>query len=84
MKTLAHLQVNPFIYSTYSSNNLSHRAAFFHGLYIIEYQMIPVQLNTRKAVDEVILTSLVPAQSERYQEATAELECFEWNDEKLE
>jgi hypothetical protein len=77
IKTLALVQANPFIYSAYSSNNPTRRAIFFHGLYIIEYQLIPVEGKSKEAVDEVILTSIVPARSERYLGAYDGLESFE-------
>ena len=35
LKAIAHIQSNPFIYSSYGPNNPTRRAIFFHGNYII-------------------------------------------------
>ena len=63
---LSHIQSNPFIYSSYGPNNPTRRAIFFHGNYIIDYQLIPVQSYSKDDIEEVILTSLVPALSDRF------------------
>ena len=82
LKVLVNIQANPFIYSYYSSKNPTRRAVFFHGLYIIDYQLIPVQSNSREDVEEVILTSLVPALSDRFSGAYEELAFYEFDDEE--
>lgn len=81
-KAISHIQANPFIYSSYGPQNPTRRAIFFHGLYIIEYQLIPVQSNSKEDVDEVILTSLVPSLSNLYSGAYEKLECYELDKEE--
>lgn len=82
LKALAHIQSTPFIYSSYGPNNPTRRAIFFHGNYIIDYQLIPVQSNSKEDVEEVIFTSLVPARSDRYHGAFEDLEFFELDEEE--
>lgn len=82
LKVLAHIQDNPFIYSSYSSKNPTRRAVFFQGLYVIDYQLIPVQSNSKEDVEEVVLTSLVPALSDRFSGAYEELAFYEFDDEE--
>lgn len=77
LKALAHIQSNPFIYSSYGTNNPTRRAIFFYGNYVIDYQVIPVQSKSKEDVEEVIFTSLVPALSGRYDGAYEDLEVFE-------
>lgn len=82
LKAISHIQINPFIYSSYGPNNPTRRAVFFHGNYIIDYQLIPVQSNSKEDVEEVIFTSLVPARSERFSGAFEGLEVYELDDEE--
>lgn len=82
LKALAHIQSNPFIYSSYGPNNPTRRAIFFHGNYIIDYQLIPVQSNSKEDVEEVIFTSLVPALSNRFHGAYENLEVYELDEEE--
>ena len=81
LKALSHIQSNPFIYSSYGPTNPTRRAIFFHGNYIIDYQLIPVQSNSKENVEEVILTSLVPALSDRFHGAYEGLEVYELDEE---
>ncbi|QDK41232.1 hypothetical protein DOM21_07130 [Bacteriovorax stolpii] len=82
LKTIGHLQSNPFMYSAYSSNNPTRRAVFFFGNYIIEYQLVPIQSRFGEEVEEVILASLIPARSERFDGAYEDLDVFELNEEE--
>lgn len=77
LKAVAHIQSNPFIYSSYSPSNPTRRAIFFHGNYVIDYQLIPIQSKSKEDVEEVIFTSLVPALSGRFDGAYEDLEVFE-------
>jgi hypothetical protein len=81
LKALAYIQSNPFIYSSYVPSNPTRRAIFFHGNYIIDYQLIPAQSESRMDVEEVILTSLVPARSDRFLGAYEDLEVFIFDEE---
>ena len=81
LKALAHIQSNPFIYSSYGPNNPTRRAIFFHGNYIIDYQLVPVQSKSKEDVEEVIFTSLVPALSNRFHGAYEDLEVYELDEE---
>jgi hypothetical protein len=82
LKALSHIQSNPFIYSSYGPANPTRRAIFFHGNYIIDYQLIPVQSNSKENVEEVILTSLVPALSDRFHGAYEGLEAYNLGEEE--
>lgn len=82
LKALAHIQSNPFIYSSYGSSNPTRRAIFFHGNYVIDYQLIPVQSNSKEDVEEIIFTSLVPARSGLFDGAYEDLEVFELDEEE--
>lgn len=77
LKALAHIQSNPFVYSSYGPNSPTRRAIFFHGNYVIDYQLIPVQSKSKEDVEEVIFTSIVPARSGRFDGAYEDLEVFE-------
>jgi hypothetical protein len=77
LKALSNIQSNPFIYSSYGTNNPTRRAIFFHENYVIDYQLIPVQSKSKEDVEEVIFTSLVPALSGRFDGAYEGLEVFE-------
>lgn len=82
LKAISHIQTNPFIYSSYGPNNPTRRAVFFHGNYIIDYQLIPIQSNSKEDVEEVIFTSLVPALSDRFHGAYEDLEFYELDDKE--
>ncbi len=82
LKAISHIQTNPFIYSSYSPSNPTRRAIFFHGNYVIDYQLIPVQSNSKEDVEEVIFASLVPARSGRFDGAYEDLEVFELDEEE--
>lgn len=82
LKAISHIQTNPFIYSSYGPKNPTRRAVFFHGNYIIDYQLIPTQSNSIEDVEEVILTSLVPALSDRFHGAYEGLVVYELDDDK--
>lgn len=81
LKALEHIRSNPFIYSFYGPSNPTRRAIFFHGNYIIDYQLIPIHSKVKEEVEEVILTSLVPTRSGRFQGAYEELEIYEFDEE---
>lgn len=81
LKSLAYIQSNPFIYSSYGPNNPTRRAIFFHGNYVIDYQLIPMQSKSKEDVEEVIFTSLVPARSGRFDGAYEDLEVYELDEE---
>lgn len=81
LSALAHIQSNPFIYSSYSSSNPTRRVIFYHGNYVIDYQLIPVESKSKEEVEEVIFTSLMPARSSRFDGAYEDLEVFELDEE---
>ena len=69
LKIISLLTSNPFIYSAYGSNNPTRRAMLFHGIYIIEYLLIPTHSKSKESTTEIILTSLIPSKSGRYKGA---------------
>lgn len=82
LKTLTHIQSNPFIYSSYGPQNPTRRAIFFHGNYIIDYQLIPINSHSKEDVEEVILTSLMPTLSNRFSGAYEGGEYSELDDDE--
>jgi hypothetical protein len=80
MRLVSSIQSNPFLYQSYSRSNPTRRAILFHGLYLLEYQIIPSFAQSKNETEEIILTSLVPAKCGRARGDSLDLQNFSFDD----
>jgi hypothetical protein len=80
LKVMKSIQSNPFLFQVYSQNNPTRRAIFFHGHYLLEYQIIPVFAKSKNETLEIILTTIVPAKSGRARGDEFVLESLNFDD----
>lgn len=70
---------NPLLYPPYSTVNPVRRAVFYHGNYIVEFQVIPIAVKNRNEVKEVTFSALLPARSGKYNGAYGDLVFTEFD-----